>query len=377
MKKILLILIITGLFVLSACQGTGVPNGMLPLSPVEDCDIGTLEGGWVCIWADEFDGDEIDTDKWNFQTGGSGWGNNELQYYRPENAEVSDGRLIITARKEYHMGNPYTSARMTTKYKGDWQYMRIQVSAKMPSGRGTWPAIWMMPTMNAYGTWPNSGEIDIMEYVGYDPDQIHTTIHTQKFNHRIGTQLGYERTLANAETAFHVYEMIWSPGRLEMFVNGESFGIFAYTATFNQEVPYHAAFPFDQLFYLILNVAIGGDWGGREGVNDNIFPTAMEVEYVRVYQLDYATLDKTSPSTPQNIRLAQLPNTLFWTPSTDDVGVEKYAVYVDGDFHQYANLNQVRLTGLSVGQTYTIQVRAVDFVGRQSGLSDSFLLTMV
>ncbi|TVP85795.1 MAG: glycoside hydrolase family 16 protein [Acholeplasmataceae bacterium] len=368
--------IILSLPVLASCQ-QGVPNGLLPLSPVEDCAVGTLEGGWVCIWADEFDGDEIDSEKWNFQTGGGGWGNNELQYYRPENATVSDGRLIITAKKESHMGRQYTSARMTTKYRGDWQYMRIQVSAKMPGGRGTWPAIWMMPTMNVYGGWPNSGEIDILEYVGYDPDKIHTAIHTQKFNHKIGTHLFYTKTLADVETTFHVYEMIWSPGRLEMRVNDELFGVFAYTPVFNQEVPYHAAFPFDQLFYLILNVAIGGDWGGREGVDDNMFPTSMEVEYVRVYQLDYATLDKETPSTPANIQLAQLPNTLFWTPSTDDVGVEKYAIYVDGDFRQYASLNQARLIGLNVGQTYSIQIQAVDFVGRRSGKSDSFLLTIV
>jgi beta-glucanase (GH16 family) len=245
----------------------------------------------------------------------------------------------------------------------------------MAGGRGTWPAIWMLPTMNAYGTWPNSGEIDIMEYVGYDPNRVHATIHTRKFNHNLGTQLGGSRTIQNAETEFHDYEIIWTPGNIQAFVDGDKYAEFGYNAGLNSDVPYHHAFPFDQLFFLILNVAVGGNWGGAEGVDAEAFPTSMEVDYVRVYQQDYATLDKESPSMPTFIQPSQLANTFHWRASTDDVGVEKYAIYVDGEFRRYVNLNQATLTGLTRGQTYQIQVQAVDFVGRTSELSDVYLFT--
>jgi beta-glucanase (GH16 family) len=379
MKKLNLMILFILLITLMACSKKdeeGVPNGMLPLEAITGCNEPTLDDGqWVCIWADEFEGDEIDLTKWSFQTGGDGWGNNEVQYYREENASIVDGKLVITAKNESFGGRQYTSARLTTRYRGDFRYARVIVRAKMPSGVGTWPAIWMMPTMNAYGTWPNSGEIDIMEHVGYQPNVIHTTIHTAKFNHNDNTQLGYSKTIQNAETEFHDYEIIWSPGSIESFVNGERYGQFAYSAAFNQEIDYHRAFPFDQLFYIILNVAVGGNWGGREGVDPEAFPTSMEVDYVRVYQLDYATLDKDVPTTPENLRIAQnLANSIFWAPSSDDTGVEKYAVYINGELIEYTNLNQYRLRNLERGQSYQVQIQAIDFVGRKSTLSDTLLV---
>jgi beta-glucanase (GH16 family) len=382
MKKIITMSIIGLLLVvLSACQIVptdevdSLPNGLAPLFPTSDCHVPTLDDGWVCVWADEFESDEIDETKWTFEIDGRGGGNNELQYYRRENAFIRDGNLIIEARQESFMNRLYTSARLNSKYKGDFLYGRIVVSAKMPAGRGTWPAIWMLPTMNAYGGWPNSGELDIMEFVGYDPTRVHSTIHTRKFNHNLGTQLGSPRIVPNLTTEFHTFETIWSPGNIQSFVNGSKYFEVGYNAQLNQDVPYHHAFPFDQLFHLILNVAVGGNWGGVQGVDPDAFPTAMEIEYVRVYQKDYATLDKEPPSTPTNVQLAQLANTIWWRASSDDVGVAKYAVYVDGSFNRYANLNQVTLTGLTRGQSYQIQVQAVDFVGRVSELSEIFLLT--
>lgn len=366
------------LFTLHACKDdhTDVPNGLRPIEAVNDCDVPTLENGWVCVWADEFDGESVDEDKWTFEIDGNGGGNNELQYYRKENAEIVDGKLVITARKEAFGGRDYTSARLITRYKGDWRYARIVVSAKMPSGRGTWPAIWMLPTMNVYGTWPNSGELDIMEYVGYEPDVVHTTIHTRKFNHMLGTQIGTSMELAGAESNFYEYEAIWKPGNIKTYANNEQYGEFSYQAAFNQDVDYDAAFPFDQLQFLILNLAIGGNWGGAQGVDDSIFPTSFEIDYVRIYQLDYATLDKEAPSTPENVSIARdLENSIYWSPSEDDVGVERYAIYVDGAFKTYSDLNQIRLTGLERGRTYAIQIEAEDFVGRTSDLSDSFSFT--
>lgn len=380
MKKLLILLLLA--FVLFGCEEKEpteetitVPNGLAPLEAVTDCDVPTLDGGWVCIWADEFSGDAVDETKWNFETGGFGGGNNEQQYYTKENTEVKDGKMVITAKLENMGGKAYTSSRLTTKYKGNFQYVRIVTRAKMPTGRGTWPAIWMMPLMSAYGGWPDSGEIDIMEYVGYDPNRIHSTIHTEKFNYSLGTQIGYSRLYENVETEFKDYEMIWTPGRILTYVDGDKLGEFNYVAELNQDVPSSAAFPFDQMFFLIINLAIGGNWGGAQGIDNTIFPTTFEIDHVRVYKYDYATVDKEEPTTPGDIQIAALKNSIFWTKSTDDYGVEEYAVYLDGVFHKYTRLNQIVLTGLVAGQTYNIQVQAVDFVGRVSPLSNTLSYT--
>ena len=377
MKKLLLLFLT--LFILIGCEAKpseptepSVPNGLIPLIPTSDCAVPTLEDGWVCIWADEFQGDELDMTKWNYEDGGYGGGNQEIQYYTRNNTTFEDGKLVITAKNEYMMGKNYTSSRINTRFKWSDRYVRIQVSAKMPSGRGTWPAIWMLPLMNTYGNWPNSGEIDIMEYAGYDLNRIHSTIHTRKFNHNLGTQISYTRVYPNVETEFKVYEMIWAPGHIITYVDGDKLGEFLYVPGLNREVPYHHAHPFDQEFYLLINLAIGGTFGGVQGVDASAFPTRMEVDYVRVYRQDYALTDLTSPTTPSNIQLAQIANTIFWNRSTDDRGVEKYAIYLDGVFHRYANLNQVTFTGLVSNQSYQVEIQAIDFVGRVSSKSQAF-----
>ncbi len=150
--------------------------------------------GWRLVWSDEFDHRGLpDSSKWGYDVGGHGWGNKELQYYterRKENARVEDGHLIIEARRDNSGGHEYTSARLVSKGKGDWTYGRFEVSAKLPSGRGTWPAIWMLPSLKSYGNfgWPDNGEIDIMEHVGFDPDVVHGSAHTKAYYHSIGTQ---------------------------------------------------------------------------------------------------------------------------------------------------------------------------------------------
>ena len=160
------------------------------------------------FWSDEFDYTGApDPNKWGYDIGGSGWGNNELQYYTnsTNNANVANGKLTITARKENVGGREYTSARLVTKNKGDFLYGRIEVAAKLPTGKGTWPAIWMLPTDWAYGDWPKSGEIDIMEHVGYDPNNVLSSVHTQAYNHSIGTQKSGGKNIPTALTAFHKY----------------------------------------------------------------------------------------------------------------------------------------------------------------------------
>lgn len=234
------------------------------------------------VWADEFNYSGLpDTAKWGYDTGSGGWGNNELQFYtnkRINNAQVGDGLLTISAIKENYQGSDYTSARLITKAKGDWKYGRIEVRAKLPKGRGTWPAIWMLASDQTYGGWPAMGEIDIMEHVGYNPDSVFATVHTEAYNHTIGTQKTKGLLKTDLETAFHVYAVEWSENKIEIFIDKEKY------FQFDNEGTGYKAWPFDKPFHLLLNIAIGGGWGGKMGVDDAIFPQKMQVDYVRVYQ---------------------------------------------------------------------------------------------
>jgi beta-glucanase (GH16 family) len=237
----------------------------------------------ILVWSDEFDYSGLpDAAKWSFDTDGnaSGWGNNESQYYtsgRLENAEVKDGFLYITARKEDCEGFSYTSARLRTRGKGDWLYGRVEVRAKLPDGRGMWPAIWMLPTDWAYGNWPTSGEIDIMENVGYDPYRIVASVHTESFNHSIGTQKSALKTVTSCYSDFHVYELQWDSKEIRIYVDKILY------FTFKNDGSGYKAWPFDKRFHLLLNIAVGGSWGGQQGIDDSIFPRQMVVDYVRVY----------------------------------------------------------------------------------------------
>ena len=231
------------------------------------------------IWQDEFDGTTIDLTKWSFQTGASGWGNNELQYYtdRPDNATLSDGKLQIIAKEENYMGANYTSARMRTINKGDWKYGRFEASIKLPGTQGIWPAFWMMPTNSTYGTWPKSGEIDIMEHLGSIPETVFGTVHTASFNHAIGTEVGTQTNNATLESDFHVYALEWSPTQIDVFLDDTKYFTFLNSGNGFEE------WPFDQAFHFILNIAVGGNWPGAPDAS-TFFPQVMEVEYVRVYQ---------------------------------------------------------------------------------------------
>lgn len=244
--------------------------------------------GWRLVWADEFDYNGIpDPARWRYDVGGGGWGNNELQFYterRPENARVENGTLIIEARKEAFQGREYTSARLlSTGQNSAWQYGRIEVRAKVPSGRGTWPAIWMLPRENRYGGWPRSGEIDIMEHVGFNPDVIHGTVHTQAYNHMRRTERGGSIPVPTARSAFHVYAVEWYEDRIDFFVDGQKYFTFANERLTNPSAGTDE-WPFDQPFHMILNIAVGGNWGGQQGIDPDIWPQRLEVDYVRVYQ---------------------------------------------------------------------------------------------
>jgi beta-glucanase (GH16 family) len=234
-------------------------------------------------WADEFDINGAPNEAiWNYDLGGGGWGNNEKQTYtkNADNVSVKDGMLNITAKfnKDFPF---YTSTRMVTKDKRDFLYGKIEIKAKLPKGVGTWPAIWTLATKSSYGDayWPDNGELDIMEHVGFDQDKVHNNIHTKAFHHSIGTNKGNSRSVANVSDQFHVYSMEWLPTGVSFFIDGEK------NFEFKKESFYSwKEWPFDKPQHLILNIAVGGNWGGQKGIDDTVFPQKMEVDYVRYYE---------------------------------------------------------------------------------------------
>jgi len=230
------------------------------------------------MWSDEFNGDALDLTSWNFELGDGcpnlcGWGNNERQVYTKENHRLEDGKLIITAKKE---GDRYTSTRITTQGKQEFQYGRMEARAKVAVGQGIWPAFWMLGSDIKEVGWPASGEIDILEYVGREENMVYTTLHVLAGH---GDSAFSKKTkFEDIEEGYHVYAAEWSPEQIEFFVDDQS--VFVY----NPEDKTKAVWPFDQPFYFILNLAIGGDFGGPE-VDDSIFPQEYVIDYVRVYEL--------------------------------------------------------------------------------------------
>ncbi len=261
--------------VLSGCNNQKTSRSA---SDLQDVD------GRLLVWSDEFNYTGLpDDSKWSYDTANneSGWGNNEAQFYtlaRQKNAVVKDGCLNINAVKEDYKGFSYTSARLISKGKGDWLYGRIEVCAKLPEGRGLWPAIWMLPTDWEYGEWPSSGEIDIMENVGYDPYVIVASAHTESYNHILGTQKNNKITIPTCYSEFHIYALEWEPSEYRVYVDDILY------FTYKNDGTGYKAWPYDKRFHLLLNVAIGGNWGGMMGIDETIFPETMLVDYVRVYQ---------------------------------------------------------------------------------------------
>ncbi|MBS3972287.1 MAG: glycoside hydrolase family 16 protein [Erysipelotrichia bacterium] len=236
------------------------------------------------VWSDEFDVDgEPDPQKWSYDVGGHGWGNQELQYYtKGENVEVKDGKLVIEARKETRGPNAFTSTRLVSKNKGDFRYGKFEVYAKLPDTLGSWSAVWMLPTVNQYGGWPRSGEIDIMEYVVQDLNIVHGTVHTGRYNHIDGTQQGFSRSLHDVSNTFHLYTIEWLPDQIRYYLNGEF--VYRFKPSLFITCPTSQHWPFDIPFHLIFNIAVGGSWGGARGVAEEGWPTTMEIDYIRVYQ---------------------------------------------------------------------------------------------
>ena len=241
---------------------------------------------WNLIWSDEFDqsnGSAPDPAKWNHQTGGAGWGNGELQYYsdRTENAYIQDGMLVIQANQEYMLGRDYTSARLTTQFKGDWTYGRYEIRAKLPNTQGIWPALWLFPSRAVYGSGPAGGEIDIMELIGKEPYRSYATLH---YGNPPERSSGYYDLPNGATYAddFHVFSVEWEPTEIRWYIDDTLFhSVDKWFTSAKNNAPFPA--PYDQNFYLIMNIAVGGVWPGSPD-ETSVFPQKMVVDYVRVYQ---------------------------------------------------------------------------------------------
>lgn len=258
-------------FVISAATGCTKDGGGATETSAPDS---ATRAGWTLVWHDEFNGPAIDTLIWNFEVNGNGGGNNELQFYTAEqrNAFIESGSLVIQAFQEPYNGKEFTSARMTTDHKQDWLYGRVDVRARVPYGRGMWPAIWMLPSDWVYGGWPASGEIDIMELLGHEPGKIYGTKHWGQDAAPHLSSGGWYVLPGGASFAagYHTYSLEWTADSLTWFMDDQR---------------YHAepgGAPFDKRFHLLLNLAVGGNWPGSPDAS-TIFPQAMRVDFVRVY----------------------------------------------------------------------------------------------
>lgn len=269
----------------SAPPAPPVTNAATPATPATPVatDRLAVPAAYRLVWADEFEAPGLpDPAKWVHDThrNQAGWYNHEQQYYaapRAENAVVRDGKLVITARHEALRtapdwgGQAYTSARLITRGKGDWTYGFFEIRARMPCGLGTWPAIW---SVGSGGRWPDDGELDILEHIGSRPGRVFSTVHTAAGSGGHGS--GAATQLPDVCRAFHTYQMHWTPQDIRFGIDGVQHFRYANPGTGTK------AWPFDAPQFLILNIAIGGDLGGP--IDDTIFPVAMEVDFVRVYQ---------------------------------------------------------------------------------------------
>jgi beta-glucanase (GH16 family) len=266
------------MFSLSSCSKKTSSTNPAPVPVPVPIPVATT---YKLVWSDEFDKDGLpDNTKWGYDVGGNGWGNNELQYYtnaKLENARIVNGNLIIEAKKEDFGGRNYTSARLLTKNKVQWTFGKFDIRAKLPKGRGMWPAIWLL-SANDPLHWPDDGELDIMEEVGFNQNVIYGTAHNKLYNGANGQQKGGNKLLPDADNAFHVYSIEWTNNQVIWSIDSVQY--FSY---FDPRLG-QDAWPYYKDFFMILNVAVGGNWGGQKGIDDSIFPQQMLVDYVRVYQ---------------------------------------------------------------------------------------------
>ncbi|MEM1319652.1 MAG: family 16 glycosylhydrolase [Bacteroidota bacterium] len=264
-------------------QGTGVIRNDDTNSPVANDGYITPDAyaGKDLIWREEFDGTQIDASVWTHEIGGGGWGNNELQYYTDlaANSRVENGRLIIEAKQEPFIGRDYTSARMISMDKMEVMFGRIDIRAKLPKGQGIWPALWMLGGNFSSVGWPACGEIDIMELIGSEPSKVHGTAHwgPQGSSTSQSSSGDFLLTSGDFSDEFHVFSIIWELGSIKWYVNDQFYHEITTASVGNN------SYPFNQRFFFILNIAVGGNWPGAPD-GSTVFPQQMEVDYIRVFQ---------------------------------------------------------------------------------------------
>lgn len=251
----------------------------LPALLLAACAGSPAPPGWRLVWSDEFATDGApDPAKWTWEEGRVR--NGELQHYtrdRRANARIVNGLLVIEAHREDFAGATFTSASVITQGRASFTHARIEVRAQLPRGRGTWPAIWLLGDNWPAVGWPACGEIDVMEFVGFDPAAVHHNVHTATHNHLRGNGRGVRVALADPSDGFHVYGVAWDRERMDFTLDG------AVTFTVTNAHTDTDAWPFDAPFFLLLNLAVGGTWGGQRGVDESVFPQRLEIDWVRVW----------------------------------------------------------------------------------------------
>ena len=329
------------------------------------CTASTAVGAYQLVWADEFDGTQINTANWEPQVfGGAGSGNNELQYYTDlaTNAFVADGYLHIVAREEPYEGYNYTSARLHSAGRQDFLYGRMEARIKVPAGKGYWPAFWMMPTQWVYGGWAASGELDIMETVNaadFITGSIHFGGEYPNNDHTNGTYTDGQTIFADA---FHVYTVEWEPTQMRWYVDGNLYSTKNNTQWWCDTAAWNDLAPFDQDFHFILNIAVGGDWPGAPD-GSTVFPQEMLVDYVRVYQhANIApTVAITSPSNGANLPAGNV--TIEANASDTDGTISRVRFFANGTFLDEDTTAPYSTVWSATDGCYTLKAWAMDDIG--------------
>ncbi|MBE6090549.1 MAG: glycosyl hydrolase family protein [Clostridium beijerinckii] len=316
--------------------------------------------GWNLAWSDEFNGTSINTSNWKYETGGDGWGNNELEYYtnRPENARIENGNLVVEARKENYNGMNYTSARLKSQGLKNWTYGKVEARMKLPAGQGVWPAFWMLGENISQVSWPKCGEIDIMEHINNE-SAIHGTIHWDSTGNNTHAQYGAASPNIDV-TQYHVYSIEWDASSIKWFVDGTQYLEANIANNINGTEEFHKP------FFILFNLAVGGNWPGNPD-GSTPFPAKMYVDYVRVYQHgdNNPTPAPTAPAFPSGLSAAasnQSSINVSWNASSGATG---YDLKVDNNVISNVTSPYVN-SGLTENSTHTYAVRAKNANGTSS-----------
>lgn len=341
-------------------SGVGVYFVALNTAPIFD------KNAMKLVYSDEFEGSgDIDHSRWTREVHEAGWTNEEAQSYtdRIDNSYLEDGKLVIKAMKESYGNGQYTSARLISKES--FLYGKFDIVAKLPTGEGTWPAIWMMPSDNLYGEWPKSGEIDIMENVGKEPEWIHGSLHSEKYNFKNGNQVTKKVSIPTNYSEYHTYSVIWTPEYIEFLVDEVPYLKHSYDEV--AEPSRWEAYPYDKHYNILLNLAIGGNWGGE--IDDSIIPAYFYIDSIKVYDLNFNKFDKTVPSKVKGLKFDGSENVLSWDYCYDNVSVKEYQVSLNNGENLITQNNYLVLNNIDLIGATSASIVATDYSNNQSDSS--------